>query len=66
MVLQDRKFQALETKILGVISALCFGVGLIGLVISFYRANWVLALASAGALLLALIYFAAVRRGRPL
>jgi hypothetical protein len=65
-MLRDRKFQALEAKILRVIAALCFGVGLMGLVISFYRANWVLALVSAGALFLALLYFAAGRRGRPL
>jgi len=60
-MLRDRKFRVLETKILRVIAVLCFGVGLIGLVISFYRANWVLAVASAGAFLLALICFAAGR-----
>jgi len=60
-MLRNRKFLGLETKILRVIAVLCFGVGLIGLVISLYRANWVLALASSGALLLALICFAAGR-----
>jgi hypothetical protein len=65
-MLRPKKFTRFETVILRVIAALLLAAGSVGVLLGIARSHWRLALASAGVLSLAALYFLAARRGRPL
>jgi len=65
-MLRPKKFTRFETIILRVIAALLLAAAAVGVFLGIERSQWQLAIASVGILLLALIYFLAARRGRPL
>ena len=64
-MLRSKKFRPFESMILRGIALLLLGVGIAGVFLALQRANWRLALASGGILVLAAVYLCAARRGRP-
>jgi hypothetical protein len=66
VVLRPKKFRPFETRIVWVIALLLLGASIIGVVLAVRRADWRILIASIGVLGLALVYFAAARRGKPL
>jgi hypothetical protein len=65
-MLRPKKFSRSETVILCLLGALLLAAGAIGIYLAVEHVHWILALASAGILGLAALYFLAARRGRPL
>jgi len=65
-MLRPKKFKQFETIILGIIAALLLAAGSVGVLLGIARSHWLLALAGASVLCLAVIYFLAARCGRPL
>jgi len=66
VVLRPKKFRRFETAILFAIALLLIGAGIVGAVIAVRQMHWRLGLASAGVLVLSIVYFCAVKRGKPL
>jgi hypothetical protein len=65
-MLRSKKFRPFEKVILVAIAFLLVGTSVAGAFLAFRHAHWRLGLASAGVLILAMIYFCAARRGEPL
>ena len=65
-MLRPNKFRPFEKVILLAIAFLLAGASAAGAFLAFHHAHWRLGFASAGVLVLALIYFCAARRGKPL
>ena len=65
-MLRPKKFRPFETAILWGFALLLLGGGVIGVFLSWQRANLKLALASVGLLVLATVYLASAGRGKPL
>ena len=65
-MLRSKKFRPFEKVILVAIAFLLVGISVAGAFLAFRHAQWRLGLASAGVLILAIVYFCAARRGKPL
>jgi len=65
-MLRRKKFTRVEILILCVLAMLVLAAGLGGIYLGVDRADWRLALASLGILIIAALYFLAAKRGRPL
>jgi hypothetical protein len=65
-MLRSKKFRPFEKVILVAIAFLLVGTSVAGAFLALRHAQWRLVLASAGVLILAIIYFCAARRGKPL
>jgi hypothetical protein len=65
-MLRPGKFRPFETAIVWGIGFLLFAAGIVGAVLALQRADWRLALASAGVFAMALVYLRAAKRGKPL
>ena len=65
-MLRSKKFRPFEKVILLAISFLLVGASVIGTFVAFRGGQWRLGFASGGVLILAIVYFCAARRGKPL
>src|SRR6476646_271342 len=65
-MLRSTAFRPFEKVILVAIAFLLVGTSVAGAFLAFRHAQWRLGLASAGVLILAIIYFCAARGGKPL
>jgi hypothetical protein len=65
-MLRPGKFRPFERTIVWIIGSLLFAAGIVGVCLAIPRADLRLALAGAGVILLALVFFGAAKRGKPL
>jgi hypothetical protein len=65
-MLRSRRFRPFEKVILFAIALLLIGASIAGAFLAFRDGQWRLGFASGGVLILAIIYFCAARRGKPL
>jgi hypothetical protein len=65
-MLRPKKFRPFERAIVLAIGLLLFAAGVVGLCLAIPRTDLRLSLASAGVILLAMVFLGAARRGRPL
>ena len=65
-MLRSKKFRLFEKVILFAIAFLLIGASLACAFLAFRDGQWQLGLASGGGLILAVVYFWAARRGKPL
>ncbi|MFL6529855.1 MAG: hypothetical protein ACJ8HQ_07575 [Chthoniobacterales bacterium] len=65
-MLRRKKLRPFEIAILSVIAFCLLAASVVGLLLAIQREHWRLGFSAAGILLLAIVYFCAVWRGRPL
>ncbi len=65
-MLRPKKLRPFEVKILSGMALLLLAAGIIGTLLAVYKADWRILFASLGVGALAVLYFLAARRGRPL
>ena len=65
-MLRSKKFRPFEKIILFAIAFLLVGISVAAALLALGHSQWRLGLASAGVLILAIVYFWAARRGKPL
>jgi hypothetical protein len=66
LVLRSKKFRRFERVILFAIAFLMIGASLACAFLAFRDGQWRLGFAGGGGLILAVVYFCAARRGKPL
>ena len=66
LVLRSKKFRRFERVILFAIAFLIIGASLACAFLAFRDGQWRLGFAGGGGLILAVVYFCAARRGKPL
>jgi hypothetical protein len=66
LVLRSKKFRRFERVILFAIAFLIIGASLACAFLAFRDGQWGLGFAGGGGLILAVVYFCAARRGKPL
>ena len=66
LMLRSKKFRPFEKVILFVIAFLLIGASLACAFLAFRDGQWRFGFASGGGLILAVVYFCAARRGKPL